>query len=62
MNGTFNHKTFNADHVRLTSKHTRSLAAEGSSFNAKVTSRKAITACLPVFNSVGVVIDGKDYQ
>jgi len=30
INGTFNHKTFNADHVRLTpSKHTRSLAAEG---------------------------------
>ena len=30
INGTFNHKTFNAGHVRLTSsKHTRSLAAEG---------------------------------
>ena len=30
INGTFNHKTFNADHVRLTSsKYTRSLAAEG---------------------------------
>ena len=30
INGAFNHKTFNADHVRLTSKkHTRSLAAEG---------------------------------
>ena len=30
INGTFNHKTFNANHVRLTSsKHTRSLAAEG---------------------------------
>ena len=30
INSTFNHKTSNADHVRLTpSKHTRSLAAEG---------------------------------
>ena len=30
INGTFNHKTFNADHIRLTpSKHTRSLASEG---------------------------------
>ena len=29
INGTFNHKTFNSDHIRLTSsKHTRSLAAE----------------------------------
>ena len=30
INGTFNLKTFNADHVRLTSsKHTRSLASDG---------------------------------
>ena len=30
LSGMFNHKTFNADHVRLTSsKHTRSLATEG---------------------------------
>ena len=30
INGTFSHKEFNADHVRLTpSKHTRSLVAEG---------------------------------
>ena len=30
INGTFNHKTFNADHLPLTSsKHTRSLATKG---------------------------------
>ena len=33
INVTFNHKTLNADHVRVTSsKHTRSLASEGEFF------------------------------